>query len=167
MKKFEDKIDFNNITLPAAVAIALHDDDIWQPIHGLKIDKEEEERVALIRKLAPLHRLNFEAQPLAFLLILCDNIQDWGRHYKDEKMEKGLEEANIRLKDLYFDSGSIIIQIYFTNTGESRKFMGHKEGVLKKIEKLLDSLDIKFVIEYWDREKNSLSDYKFTIGIEN
>lgn len=165
LKKFEDKIDFVHILLPAAVAIALHDDEIWQPLHGVETNNGgKEESITCVRKIAPLGKLNFDAYPLAFLLILCDNIQDWGRHYKDEKWEKPLREANIRLKDIFFDSGKLIIRLFFNDTRESRKLMTYKEEALGKIEKLLNSSDIEFVIEYWDREKNEATSYKFKIG---
>ncbi len=166
LKKFEDKIDFVHILLPAAVAIALHDDEIWQPLQGLETNNggKEEECITCVRKIAPLGKLDFDAYPLAFLLILCDNIQDWGRHYKDEKWEKPLREANIRLKDIFFDSGKLIIQLFFNDTRESHKLMTDKEEALGKIEKLLNSSYIEFVIEYWDREKNEPTSYKFKIG---
>ena len=168
LKKFEDKkdeINFVHILLPAAVAIALHDDEIWQPLHGLETNNgKKEECITCVRKIAPLGKLDFDAYLLAFLLILCDNIQDWGRHYKDEKWEKPLREANIRLKDILFDSGKLIIQLFFNDTWESRKLMTLKKKTLGKIEKLLNSSDIEFVVEYWDREKNGPTSYKFKIG---
>jgi hypothetical protein len=42
--------------------------------------------------------------------------------------------------------------------------MTRKEEALGKIEKLLNSSDIEFVIEYWDRGKNEPTSYKFKIG---
>jgi len=163
MKKFEDNRDFTNIILPAAVAIALHDEDIWQTIHGLG-DETEQKRINLVKKLAPLRKLNFEAQPIAFLLMLCDNVQDWGRHFKDEELEIPLKEANIRLKDILFESNCLTIQLFFNDTRESRKLMALKEKTLENIEKLLYTTDIEFAIEYWDTEKNEPTSFKFKIG---
>jgi hypothetical protein len=42
--------------------------------------------------------------------------------------------------------------------------MNYKEGVLKGLEKMLESSNIKFVIEYWDRETDKKTSYKFAIG---
>jgi hypothetical protein len=95
---------------------------------------------------------------------LCDNIQDWGRHYKDEKLEKQLRDANIRLKDVLFESDTLTIQLLFNETRESIKFMAHKQEILETIEKLLTSPDILFVIEYWNRAKNEPTTYRFQIG---
>ena len=165
MKRFSDNshTDFNTVVLPAAVATALHDLTICQSIHGSK-NHSETECILRVQKLAPLQSLPFEIQQLAFLLILCDNIQDWGRHFKDESLEQPLKEANIRLKDLFLDSGKIFIQLYFNDTRESRKFMNYKDEILSGLEKLLDISGIEFIIEYWDREKDAVTSYKYRIG---
>lgn len=166
LKRFKQdnaSVDFNSVVLPAAVATAIHDLSICQAIHGSNNDTTEE-CILRVQELAPLRSLNLEKQPLAFLLILCDNIQDWGRHFKDEELEKPLKEANIRLKKLSHDSGKIYIQLYFTDTRESRKFMNYKKGVLSKLEKMLKAPNIDFVIEYWDREKDTKTGYTYTIG---
>ena len=164
LKRFRTNpgVDFNNVVLPAAVAISIHDLTVCQRLHGTGLGTEDE-CILLAQKLAPLHKLDFEIQKLAFLLILCDNIQDWGRHFKDEEWEKPLKEANIRLKDLIFSSGRLIIQMYFSDTGESRKFMKDKDEILSGLEKLLKVSGIEFVIEYWDREKDKKASH-YTIG---
>ena len=164
IKKFKNnpKTKFHNILLPAAVAIALHDDEICQTLHGVTNNTTLE--CTLVNKLAPLQELSFKAQPLAFLLILCDNIQDWGRHFRDEKLEEPLRAANIRLKNILFESNKLTIQLLFNHNIESLKFMHHKSTTLEIIQKLLTSPDIEFVIEYWDRATNTLSPFVFPIG---
>jgi hypothetical protein len=166
LKKLEtNKIDFQKILLPAATAIAIHDDDIWQPLLGLKKSdpKKENTRISKIRKIALLDRIDFNENMLAFLLILCDNIQDWGRHCDDEKREEDLKKANIRVKDIIIDSKNVIIQLYFNNW-PSLNYMKYKPVELKKVKTLLKSPNLKFSIEYWDREKNQLTKYKYTIN---
>jgi len=162
-RKGNASVDFSTVVLPAAVATAIHDLSICETIHGVKKDATSE-CVLRVQELAPLHSLNLQKQPLAFLLILCDNIQDWGRHFKDEEFEQPLKEANIRLKGLFFDSGKIYIQLYFSDTRESRKFMNYKEGVLSGLEKMLGASNIEFVIEYWDRETDQKTSYTFAIS---
>lgn len=165
LKRFKGNagVDFNTVVLPAAVATAIHDLTICQSIHGSKNDTAVE-CVLRVQELAPLRSLNLEKQAVAFLLILCDNIQDWGRHFKDEELEEPLKEANIRLKGLFLDSRKIYIQLYFSDTRKSRKFMSYKEGVLRGLEKILKAPNIEFVIEYWDREKDTKTGYTYTIG---
>ena len=157
LKRFEDEknIDFSDVILPASVAIALHDPCIYLTMHG-SANNIEAECVSIVNKLAPLKKLSFEKQPLAFLLILCDNIQDWGRHFGNIEREKQLEEANIRLKDIYFDSDKIVIQLLFTNTPDSRKFIRYKKSEMDNLSKLLSISNLEFKIEYWDREKNAM-----------
>lgn len=219
LKRFEGKEreEFSNVVLPAAAAIATHDDEIWRTLSGqvndemekkweyiAKILKNEKgEDIAKIlkdselnnekknRKIAdilrkkiewvgniyadisniimkkPLSKLYLESQPLTFLLILCDNLQDYGRPCKDEELNKGMESADIRLKDIVVNSSTITIQLFFNDTRESREFMNYKEEILGKIEELLNSSDIEFAIEYWDREKNKPTSYKFKIGSKN
>ena len=167
IKKFMNNsdIDFYNVLLPASVAIALHDNRIWQVLHGVINNTTTES--TLVQELAPLRELSFEVQPLAFLLILCDNIQDWGRHYMEEKLEKPLRAANIRLKNIKFKSNTLTIQLLFNHERESLDFMYHKKTTLETIEKLLASPDVEFVIEYWDRATKTLSPFKFHIGGKN
>lgn len=164
--KDNPSMDFSTVVLPAAVATAIHDFSICATIHGVNGSKDDEAPGCVLnaQTLAPLQCLTLKKQPLAFLLILCDNIQDWGRHFKDKKLEQPLKEANVRLKGLFFDSGKIYIQLYFNDTRESRKFMNYKEGVLKILENMLGSSDIEFVIEYWNRETDTRTGYKFEIG---
>ena len=79
-------------------------------------------------------------------------------------LQKQIREANIRLKDVLFDSDTVTIQLFFNETRESLKFMNYKSEILEVIEELLSSSDIKFVIEYWNRTKNELSTYRFQTG---
>lgn len=214
LKKFEGDKEFSKVILPAAVATAIHDDEIWQTLSGqvdgdiekkweyiaklLKIEKnediekilkdsdlndeEKDRKIAIILRKKkewtgniyadisniiikkPLSKLSLRSQPLTFLLILCDNLQDCGRPCKDEEGKKEMEAADIRLKDVIVNSQTITIQLLFNDTRESIGFMNRKNETLGKIEKLLKSPDIEFVIEYWDREKNEPTSYKFKIG---
>jgi len=217
MKKFEEKDRevFSNVVLPASVAAAIHDDEVWQTLSGQvnddmekkweyiakilndksegikkvlmdnNINNEEKEReiASILRKergewigniytdicsiiaKKPLSELYFKSQPLTFLLILCDNLQDCGRPCKDEKRSKEMEIADIRLKNISFDSKTptITIQLHFNDTEQTLDFMSNKIKLLRKMENYLKSPDIKFIIEYWDRELNRLR-YPFTIN---
>lgn len=164
-KKLENKTDFKNILLPAAVAIALHDDHIWQPLNGLKVEDSDDYDLAIeeVRQICPLKEISFEDQPLAFLLILCDNLQDWGRHCEDKKFEKELTEANIRFKEISFDSNSVVIQLILNINPESGAVVQYKNTIMKKIANVLKSPQIPFTVEFWDRERNAPSPYRYKI----
>ena len=75
----EFKEVFKKIIIPSALAIALHDDNIWGKLNNDKDWKSS-------RGSCPFPSLEFERDPLSFLLIFCDCAQEWGRpHLKDER----------------------------------------------------------------------------------
>ena len=209
-KKFRKRIKFDKefrekILQPAAVAVAMHDDDIWQIISGqvhgnlekrwefivkilglkgsnvdLEISKKFKEGQFKDKQIAdsirrmegnwlsevytdisnlikdkPVSKLLFKRQPIAFLLVLTDNLQDYGRPCEKKEMNKGMEAADIRLKEVVSDANSqvITIRLLFNRTVESMDFIRKKFETLDKIVIFLRSPDTKFIIEYWDREK--------------
>lgn len=96
---------FKEIIVPSALAIALHDNNVWGK---LNIDKYWKSG----RGNCPLPSLEFERDPLSFLLIFCDCVQEWGRpHLKDERKsgidKKKKEEDDLagifRLKNMEFN----------------------------------------------------------------
>jgi hypothetical protein len=217
LKRFEKRNveEFSNVILPAAIASAIHDDEIWQILSGqvngdikkkwgyiadvlwiekdiatkilenIDINDEQKDReiadtlrdkkrewigniyadISNIITKRPLFELYFEKQPLSFLLILCDNLQDWGRPCKDEELSEGMKTADIRLKNVTFDVSRFIltIQLFFNDTEQSLGFMAKKVKVLKKISNFLKSNMIRFMIEFWDRE-NDKKKYSYKIG---
>ena len=165
LKKLETQKSLEDILLPASTAIALHDDEVWQPLHGLTTEdsRDNDEWVKNVRNIAPIKEISFEDHPLAFLLILCDNIQDWGRHCEDEEFEKQLEAANIRLKEVVMTDSKLIIRLYVNIGRQSLPVMSYKEKILQKIEKILKSPTVKFALEFWDREKDEITKYVYNI----
>jgi hypothetical protein len=198
--------DIINRFLPAASAMALHDDEMWQVFSNQinnyqqyfvekimeprekgtmtdiiankefdentkndKIakdlyDKEGSWKSTLYRELvdivkaAPLPHLCFEKQPVAFLLILCDNLQDCGRPCKNEEYSGMMKLLDIRLKDVVFqpELQELKIQMSFVNTPACSKFMADKKDTLEKMGNFLYSEKIKFIIEFWDSVSNAL-----------
>lgn len=169
LTKFEDEKKqsklFRNVVLPAGVGIFLHDDEIWKPLCGIELEDENEMPcVKDIKALKPLPQIDFENHPLVFLMILVDNVQDWGRHYIYEKFEVGAKAADISLKNIFVDSNKVQIQLYFSRTKEGLSFMNNKKDVLNKIcKEYLKSQSIDFFIEYWDRKTNEKTELTFQI----
>jgi len=64
------------VFVPAALAMALHDEEIWA---GLKTSHG-------------LSSIKFANDPIAFLLLFCDCVQEWGRPKKEPKEESKAEE---------------------------------------------------------------------------
>jgi hypothetical protein len=165
LKKFENQPDLENVLIPAAAAIAFHDDSIWQPLNGQKIEKNKDMKwIKNVIELEPLKKIDFKTHPLSFLLILCDNIQDWGRHCRDVDFECELNAANIRLKDIFYSKDELTIQLYIDQNLKSIGVIDYKMKTLGKIQKLLKSPDVKFKIEFWDRQKDEITQYIFNFS---
>lgn len=163
-KRFDAISEFNELILSSATAIAIHDDSIWQAMSGLLVNSNEKDWITNLCTLKPMSRLKLSIQPLAFLLILCDNIQDWGRHFKELKLEESFNSAFIGLKCISLDKNKIIIQIFVNVNNNSLNYLKYKIDNLKLIKSFLQSSSPHFVIEFWDREKNEKTNFKVEIG---
>jgi hypothetical protein len=164
LKRFETIIEFNELILPSAAAIAIHDDSIWQAMSGLLANSNEKDWIANLCTLKPISRLKLDIQPLAFLLILCDNIQDWGRHFGEVKLEESFNSAFIGLKCISLDKDRIIIQIFVDVNNNSLNYLKYKIDNLKLIKAFLQSSSPHFKIEFWDRERNEKTNFEVEIG---
>ena len=164
LKRFEANDEFHTVILPSATAIAIHDDGIWQALSGVQGNSEEVEWITNLCTLKPLSRLKLNTQPLSFLLILSDNIQDWGRHFKDLKLEKSLNSANIGLKSIILNGGRITIQLFVNVNVNSLDYIKYKIDELNSIKVFLQSSSPSFMIELWDREKNEKTSFNVVIG---
>jgi len=113
----------------------------------------------------PLSEVYLKKQPLTFLLILCDNLQDFGRLSSDKERMKVVEAVDTRLRNISFDSKTVTltIQLDFNDIEQTLDFMSNKIKLLRKMESYLKSPDIKIIIEYWDRKQNILK-YPFTLN---
>lgn len=209
-REFKEKI-----LQPASVAVAMHDNEIWQILSG-KVNGNREKKWQFIVKILgisktredfditkelekgqikdkniakrlrdtggdwlgniytdisnliknkPFRKLLFKSKPLAFLLILIDNLQDYGRPCENAKLKKGMEAADIRLKEIISDEYSqvISIRLYFSRTRESMDFIDDKFENLRKMTKFLRSPVTKFIIEFWNREDGK-KERRFTIN---
>lgn len=166
LKRFEDNGEFHTVILPSATAIAIHDDAIWQTLCGTIKNSNENEWTEKLCSLKLLPKLELNILPLSFLLILCDNIQDWGRHFGDKELEESLSSANVGLKSINCNSNRITIQLSVNENKESLIFLNYKVQILKLIKTLLQSSSPDFMIEFWDRETERKLNYDVAIGID-
>ena len=164
LKRLEGVGEFHTVILPSATAIAIHDDEIWQTLNGTIQKPDEHECIEKLCTMKPLSRLELETQPLSFLLILCDNIQDWGRHFRDKALEEGSGAANIGLRSLNCKGDRITIQLFVNVNSNSLGFLKHKADTLQLVKNLLRSSSPHFVIEFWDRGKDEKLDMDVEIG---
>lgn len=168
LKRFKGNDEFHTTILPSATAIAIHDDDIWQPLNGVPKEYDGNERIIELCRdfctLKPLPKLKLDIQPLSFLLILCDNIQDWGRHFRDSKLEESSSAANPGLKSISSNGNKITIQLFVDFNTNSLDYLKYKVDTLKLVKALLQAPSPHFLIELWDREKNEKLDMDVEIG---
>lgn len=154
MKKISNnESSFNDILkdifVPSALAIALHDCGIWKKLRK-ENNKDNPPRI--------LDNLEFENDPLTFLLIFCDNIQEWGRpsishekKYKDKIREK---EIKFYLKNIESHSEKRLLDITIKthNYTKSERFFEDKQNELRSIQFFLkQSSDLKFTVHLRDK----------------
>ncbi len=169
LKRFEKNGKFKNgefhrVILPSATAIAIHDEEIWKALGGIIEESDEIEWIEGLCALKPLSKLKLDIQPLSFLLILCDNIQDWGRHFKDTKLEESFRTANVGLKSINFNGNRITIQLFVDFNSNSLDYLKYKVDTLKLVKGLLKASSPHFLIELWDRAKDEKLDMDVEIG---
>ena len=149
---------FSTEIYPAAVAIAIHDQGIWQPFRGKKPvwKKKSESWEEGFLKLNYLNHLDFSNQPLSFLLIFCDTAQEFGRpkfpNLQDTSGPKVLFE------DMSVDKDKVIITI----SAEITKVFEKKEVELNETIDFLKCSEIEFIFRLVDKETNSHRDFSVT-----
>lgn len=163
--KEEEPEEFKNMILHAGLSVLLHDDEIWQTLSGYKSfgGNQEEKWISDVREAKLLQKLDFEVCPLAFLLIVCDNVQDWGRPFNDVQIDEILKIADVHLRNVVVTSEEVTIQIYTRVLGKTKKFLGRKRNVMNKLQKILKA-PLPFIVEYWDSIENKPTEYRFQIG---
>lgn len=87
-KKFQEVLQ--EIFMPGVLAITLHESEIWS---GLK-EGRKKDRLPVV-----LPCLKFEDDPLSFLLIFCDSVQEWGRPSKSQETEEVEKIKRFDLKE--------------------------------------------------------------------
>ena len=132
--KFQNILD--DVFIPSVLAITLHDPGVWQRL----------------KKDSTLPVLRFEDDPLSFLLIFCDNIQEWGR---PSESQIGEEEKLKRfyLKNLKYDpERGFDVTIWAPNHTKGEKFFVDKQNELREIQTFLQQpKDVKFTVHLKDK----------------
>ena len=89
----------NQIVNEASLAIALHSPRVYKKLH------------MRLRELDGIEKLDPKDFPFAFLLVFCDNAQQWGR----PQMKKMVEDIEIKITDLKIDEyGNVVVQLDYS-----------------------------------------------------
>lgn len=149
---------FSTEIYPAAVAIAIHDQGIWQPFCGKKPSwkKDSDPWEEGFLKLNYLNHLDFSHQALSFLLIFCDTAQEFDRpkfpNLQDTSVPKVLFE------DMSFDKDKVSITISVETTKAFKK----KEMELNETIDFLKCSEIAFVFRLVNKEMGTSRDFPVT-----
>lgn len=131
--------------IQAARAIALHDEDIWKRFSGIDEGiapggRGSDEVDRSFCKKNVLKHLHFRDDPVSFLLIFCDTIQEWGRVGRD------YEKTGARLDDLGVSNGSVWVNI---SVNDEDSF-DEKKSEIDRVKRFL--VDDRFKIKLSSRE---------------
>ena len=123
---------FSSSVLPAALAIALHDKDIFSD--------------------EVIGKIHFETNPLAFLLIYSDTVQEWGRPSKI-KFDR-TEKFDPILLDVKFNEDEVLAILsyrenayYVDSNGDKKYYYNEKCEEVKNVFKNIKSINVIFKIE--------------------
>lgn len=127
----------------ACRAISIHDKKIWQYMSGVaKKDDRPIEESFRSKKVFP--KLSFDKDPISFLLILSDTLQEHGR-------EKSAD-SKAELESIYFKDDEICTEISFEGS-DAKKAFDDKIVELTDMQHFLTS-SIKFRIKIIDKTSN-------------
>lgn len=114
------------VFVPSALAIALHDKKVWQELRK-EDDEDNPPRI--------LNNMEFEKDPLSFLLIFCDNIQEWGRPSKSHREKESERGVKFYLQAIECDPKTgLDITIRTPNYTKSEQFFKNKQDELREIQ---------------------------------
>ncbi len=140
---FEDIFKKNFV--PSALAIAIHDKKVWQKLRK-QTDKDNPPKI--------LYNMEFEKDPLSFLLIFCDNIQEWGRPSKSREKNELEREMKFYLKNINCDSKKgLDITICTYRYSKSEQFFIEKQEELSDLQFFLkQASNLSFTIHLKDKD---------------
>lgn len=152
--KLKDKVSIlkDNVLNSAFKAISIHDGDVWHNLCGLANNQAADTIGQNFNEKAMVRNINFDDDPISFLLILSDSIQEQGR-------ETIGSETKIELTSLYEKDNKIFTTITFDGNKSENAFKWKMEE-LDKVSKFLVG-NKRFEIIICDKSTNR--DFKYTI----
>lgn len=131
-----------DVFIPAALAIAFHDKKVWD---GLK----QKHKLSMIE---------FDKDPLSFLLLFCDCVQEWGRPTVSDEEKK--EEERFFLKKIEPSESRYSVTIWTPHLPSTNSFFMKKETEVKELEGFLRQSSIEFEIILEDKSGKEGRPYK-------
>jgi hypothetical protein len=126
----------------ACKAIAIHDKHIWKYLCGISVVKGDDDRGNAFKEKQIIKELSFSHDPVPFLLILIDNIQEDARS-RDDKLKVELEKVEC-------GGGEMRCEITFEGNGSEEAYRD-KEGDLDDVKRFLKG-NMKFIITMTNKD---------------
>jgi len=141
--KNQKSVDNKEVFIPSALSVLLH--------HG--IWKE-------LKKDTILPRLRFVKDPLSFLLIFCDTVQEWGRPKLGEQLQEGINSDNeaFFLKEFICapDDKRVEVRIWTPRHLNNDPLFVRKHNEIREVSAFLEQdPEIKFLIVLEDKHGHS------------
>lgn len=139
-----DKI-IEEIFVPSALAIALHDEEVWQKLRKGNGKNDS---------LEVLDSMEFARNPLSFLLIFCDTIQEWGRPSISRKVRGDQREKRFYLRTVEFDPAvGLYINICTPEHLKRKIFFQNKLNEFKSMRAFLKQPQhVRFIVRLEDKK---------------
>lgn len=137
----------------ACKAISIHNDDIWRSLSNLAVDDQKDIIGKKFRENEYLKKLRFSDDPISFLLVLTDNIQEMGRIKDESTPEPQLIDFKVDFKD-----GKTSSELSFDGD-KSTEVFNKKCDDFSRLKKFLDG-DKMFQVTITDRKSDQDSVYR-------
>jgi hypothetical protein len=142
----------SNIFLPAILAIALHGVPTW-PTAFKKFCNDK-------KMLMEKPCLRFEDDPISFLLVLCDSVQEWGRPQRNQKLERNEEGKGFYLKDFKMTDHSVSITLKTDHFSKGDKKFDDKDQELTGLKNLLRPCESLSFVIYLENRTGETKEYQ-------
>lgn len=116
----------------ACKAISMHDSGIWKYLCGMADDDDEDHRGNEFKKKKIITSLSFSNDPIPFLLVLIDSIQEDGRS-RDDRLK-------VELEKMEYKTGKIYCEISFKGHKSDDAF-SYKRQELMNVRNFLEGND--------------------------
>jgi len=154
-KKFQKVLQ--EIFMPGVLAITLHESQIWS---GLKEGRKKDK----LHVVLPC--LKFEDDPLSFLLIFCDSVQEWGRPSKTQEKEEFEKIKRFYLKEFICRSEPPEVKITINTPNHKGSYFSIDEFKDMSTVKALCNAIKKYGIKFTEQE-NSIERLNELLQIPN
>jgi hypothetical protein len=135
----ESPKDLKEIFIPSALAIALHHyNQVFNVVYYDDKGNPADSAWASLPKERKIETIDFNVNPLAFILMFCDCVQDWGRpNNLNKPLAKPENDQSFELGDCIIESNECSIQIRNPKSKNTDPIFKGKYEEITALEKLL------------------------------